>query len=109
MHDGTLNLLSRLCNDVRMLQQDYRLQNGAAGLPKKAGVDVIEKQRPLELQEPLKKEAVGIRKDKVARAWERLGVCDASQFAFLRGRSAIQPAVIKRLLLESPPSTIEFH
>jgi hypothetical protein len=26
-------------------------------------------------------------------------VCDASQFAFLRGRSTIQPAIIKRLLL----------
>jgi hypothetical protein len=47
-----------------------------------------------------KKAAVGIRKDRMARAWERLGVCDASQFAFLRGRSTIQPAMIKRLLLE---------
>jgi hypothetical protein len=60
-------------------------------------VDVIEKQRPLKLQELLKKVTVGIRKDRVARAWERLGVCDASQFAFLRGRSTIQPARIKRL------------
>jgi hypothetical protein len=38
-------------------------------------VDAIEKQRPLKLQESLKKVAVGIRKDRVARAWERLGVC----------------------------------
>jgi hypothetical protein len=69
-------------------------------IPKEAGVDVIEKQRPLKLQESLEKITVGIRKDRMARVWERLGVCDASQFAFLRGRSTIQPARIKRLLLE---------
>jgi hypothetical protein len=60
-------------------------------IPKEAGTDAIEKQRPLKLQESLKKVTVGIRKDRVARAWERLGVCDAIQFAFLRGRSTIQP------------------
>jgi hypothetical protein len=31
-------------------------------IPKEAGVDVIEKQRPLKLQESLKKVTVGIRK-----------------------------------------------
>jgi hypothetical protein len=40
---------------------------------------VIEKQRPLELQESLKKVTAGIRKDRMARAWERLGVCDTMQ------------------------------
>jgi hypothetical protein len=47
---------------------------------------------------------VGIRKDRVARAWQRLavwtGLCDASWFAFLRGWSAIQLAMTKGLLLE---------
>jgi hypothetical protein len=42
-------------------------------IPKEAGVDVIEKQRPLELQESLKKAPAGIRTDRMARAWERLG------------------------------------
>ena len=57
--------------------------------PKETGVDAIENQRPLKLQEALKKVTVGIRKDRMASAWERLGVCDASQYAFLRGRSTI--------------------
>jgi hypothetical protein len=35
-------------------------------IPKEAGVDVIEKQRPLKLQESLKKATAGIRKD---RGW----------------------------------------
>jgi hypothetical protein len=38
----------------------------------------------------------------MAKLWHKLGVCDESQYAFLRGidRSTIQPAMIKRLLLE---------
>ena len=64
-------------------------------------MDVIEKQRPLKLQESLKKATAGIRKDRVARARERLGVCDASQFAFFSGRSTVQPAMTKMLLLRA--------
>jgi hypothetical protein len=37
-------------------------------IPKEAGVDAIEKQWPLKLQELLKKVTVGIRKDRMARA-----------------------------------------
>jgi hypothetical protein len=34
-------------------------------------------------------------------AWQRLGLCDEQQYAFLKGRStAVQPAMIKRLVLE---------
>jgi hypothetical protein len=65
-----------------------------------SGVDELEKQRPLKLQEALKKITIGIRKNRMAKLWHKLGVCDESQYAFLRGRSTIQPAMIKRLLLE---------
>ena len=43
---------------------------------------------------------VGIRKDRMVQAWHALGICDEAQYAFLRGRSTIQPAMIKKLLLE---------
>ena len=69
-------------------------------IPKEQGVDHITKQRPLKLQESLKKITVGLRKDRMVAAWRLLGICDESQYAFLRGRSAIQPAMIKKLLLE---------
>jgi hypothetical protein len=36
--------------------------------PKETGVDAIENQRPLKLQEALKKVTVGIRKDRMANA-----------------------------------------
>ena len=69
-------------------------------IPKEAGVDLLEKQRPLKLQEALRKITLSVRKDRMARAWTELGVCDEDQYAFLRGKSTIQPAMIKRLVLE---------
>ena len=36
----------------------------------------------------------------MARLWHKFNICDESQYAFLKGRSTIQPAMIKRLLLE---------
>ena len=42
----------------------------------------------------------GIRKDRMSVAWTALGVCSDDQYAFLRGKSTIQAAIIKRLLLE---------
>ena len=80
--------LSDWCNEIVYL------------IPKESGVDELEKQRPLKLQEALKKITIGIRKNRMAKLWHKLGVCDESQYAFLRGRSTIQPAMIKRLLLE---------
>jgi len=59
-------------------------------IPKESGVDELEKQRPLKLQEALKKITIGIRKNRMAKLWHKLGVCDESQYAFLRGRSTIQ-------------------
>ena len=50
-------------------------------IPKVAGVDDLDKQRPLKLQEALKKLALGIRKDRMSA----LSVCSDDQCAFLRG------------------------
>jgi hypothetical protein len=102
MNDNMLDLLSDLCNVsvAAGLPPSEWCTEIVYMIPKETGVDAIEKQRPLKLQEALKKVTVGIRKDRMANAWERLGVCDASQYAFLQGRSTIQPAMIKRLLLE---------
>ena len=69
-------------------------------IPKEVGVDELGKQRPLKLQEVLKKLTLAVRKDRMAAAWGALGVCDKDQYAFLRGKSTIQPAMIKRLVLE---------
>jgi len=91
MNDNTLDLLSDLCNVsvAAGLPPSEWCTEIVYMIPKETGVDAIEKQRPLKLQEALKKVTVGIRKDRMASAWERLGVCDASQYAFLRGRSTI--------------------
>jgi hypothetical protein len=57
-------------------------------IPKESGVDELEKQRPLKLQEALKKITIGIRrtKNRMAKLWHKLCVCDESQYAFLRGK-----------------------
>ena len=43
-------------------------------------VDDLDKQRPLKLQEALKKLALGIRKDRMSAAWTALGVCSDDQY-----------------------------
>jgi hypothetical protein len=68
-------------------------------IPNESVVDILEKQRPLRLQEVLRKVAVGIKKNRIAKLWHKFDICDESQYAFLKGRSTIQPAKIKRLLL----------
>ena len=65
-------------------------------IPKEAGVDELGKQRPLKLQEALKKLTLGIRKDRMSAAWTALGVCSDDQYAFLRGKSTVQAAIIKQ-------------
>ena len=47
-------------------------------IPKEPGVDLLTKMRPLKLQEALKKVTVGIKKDRMVNAWQRLGLCVTS-------------------------------
>ena len=54
-----------------------------ASSTRESGVDELEKQRPLKLQEALKKITIGIHKNRMAKLWHKLGVCDESQYAFL--------------------------
>ena len=69
-------------------------------IPKEQGVELITQQRPLKLQETMKKVTLAVRKNRMARVWHQLGLCSADQYAFLRGKSTMQPAMIKKLLLE---------
>ena len=69
-------------------------------IPKEQGVELITQQRPLKLQETMKKVTLAVRKNRMARVWQQLGLCSADQYAFLRGKSTMQPAMIKKLLLE---------
>ena len=100
--DETLGVLSDLCNVSACAGIPFEswVREIVYMIPKEQGVDHITKQRPLKLQESLKKITVGLRKDRMVAAWRLLGICDESQYAFLRGRSTIQPAMIKKLLLE---------
>jgi hypothetical protein len=51
-------------------------------IPKESGVDLLEKQRPLKLQEALRKVTVGIKKNRMAKLWHKFDICDESQCAF---------------------------
>jgi hypothetical protein len=42
--------------------------------------------------------SVGINKNRMAKLWHKFDICDESQYAFLKGRSTVQSAMIKRLL-----------
>jgi hypothetical protein len=102
MSDDMLDLLSDLCNisvESGVVFSDW-CEEIVYMIPKESGVDLLEKQRPLKLQEALRKVTVGIKKNRMAKLWHKFDICDESQYAFLKGRSTIQPAMIKRLLLE---------
>jgi hypothetical protein len=102
MSDDMLDLLYDLCNISvvsGVVFSDW-CEEIVYMIPKESGVDLLEKQRPLELQEALRKVTVGTEKNRMARLWHKFNICDESQYAFLKGRSTIQPAMIKRLLLE---------
>jgi hypothetical protein len=66
-------------------------------IPKESGVDLLEKQRPLKLQEALRKVTVGIKKNRMAKSWHKFDICDESQYTFLKDRSTVQPAMIKEV------------
>jgi hypothetical protein len=44
----------------------------------------------------------------MAKSWHKFDICDESQYAFLKGRYTIQPAMIKRLLLDSRASEVSW-
>ena len=99
MSDDMLDRLSDLYNisDVSGVVFSDWCKEIMYMIPKESGVDLLEKQRPLNLQEALRKVTADIKKNRMAAKLE-FDICDESQYAFLKGRSTIQPAaMIKRL------------
>jgi hypothetical protein len=93
--DDVLGMLSDLCNlsaESGVIFPSWAKEI-VYMIPKEEGEDLLTKMRPLKLQEALKKVTVGVKKDRMVNAWHKLGLCDESQYAFLKGRSTVQPAL----------------
>jgi hypothetical protein len=87
MSDDILDLLSDLCNVFVVSGVVFSgwCEEIVYMIPKESGVDLLEKQRPLNLQEALRKVTADIKKNRMAAKLE-FDICDESQYAFLKGR-----------------------
>jgi hypothetical protein len=69
-------------------------------IPKKTTDSRLIKQRPLTLQETLRKITVSIRRRKMVKVWEKFGLIDDDQYAFVNGGNTVEPAMLKRQVVE---------
>ena len=69
-------------------------------IPKKEVDDRITKQRPLKLQETLRKVTVCVQRKRMVRVWRRLGLLSTDQYAFVNKGGTTEPALMKRMLIE---------
>jgi hypothetical protein len=69
-------------------------------IPKKEKDDRLNKQRPLKLQEILRKLTINIRRRRVVRVWNNLGLIDAEQFAYINAGGTVEPTLQKRMIVE---------
>jgi len=69
-------------------------------IPKEEGNTDMNKRRPIMFYEVLRKLSVGIRVKKVLKVWSRNGIIDDDNYAFLTGRTTVQPLMIKKMMLE---------
>ena len=69
-------------------------------IPKVPGDPDQLKQRPLKLQEVLRKITLGIKKNELLKVWHAHKLISPEQFAFLKGWSTAEPIMIKKLALE---------
>ena len=65
-------------------------------IPKEAGNPDINKRRPLMYYELMHTMHIGIRLHRVAKVWLRHGIIDENNYAFLSGKSTMQPLMIKK-------------
>ena len=65
-------------------------------IPKEAGNPDINKRRPLMYYEVMHKMHIGIRLHRVAKVWLKHGIIDENNYAFLSGKSTMQPLMIKK-------------
>jgi len=68
--------------------------------PKEEGNPDINKRRPLMYYEVLRKICIGIRVRRVLNIWRKNGIIDENNYAFLTGKSTMQPLMIKKMILE---------
>ena len=69
-------------------------------IPKELGNPDINKRRPLMYYEVLHKMRIGIRLHRVSKVWLKHGLIDENNYAFLAGKSTMQPLMIKKIILE---------
>ena len=64
--------------------------------PKEDGNPDINKRRPLMYYEVLRKMCIGMRVRRVLNVWQKNGIIDENNYAFLTGKSTMQPLMIKK-------------
>ena len=69
-------------------------------IPKEPGNPDQLKQRPLKLQEVMRKITLGIKKNHLLKVWHEHKLISPQQFAFMKGWSTSEPIIIKKLTLE---------
>jgi hypothetical protein len=74
-------------------------------IEKVAGVRDLDKQRPITLQETLRKMLLGIKTRKMAAVWLRWKLISTDQYAFLAGLDCSSPLLIKKLLNDNATMT----
>ena len=55
--------------------------------------------------EVMKKMHYGIRLHRITQIWEKHGIIDENNYAFLAGKSTMQPLMIKKMILEEVRET----
>jgi len=69
-------------------------------IPKEAANTDIKKRRPIMYYEVLRKLHIFVKTKQVLQVWLRNGMIDDDNYAFLTGRTTVQPLMIKKMLLE---------
>ena len=69
-------------------------------VPKEEGNPDINKRRPLVYYEIMRKMCMAVRVRRVAKVWRDNGIIDENNYAFLAGKSTMQPLMIKKMILE---------
>ncbi|HHZ81429.1 MAG TPA: hypothetical protein EYN64_01680 [Flavobacteriales bacterium] len=69
-------------------------------IPKEEGNFDINKRRPLMYYEVMRKMCIGMRTREILKVWENNGIIDKDNYAFLTGKTTMQPLMIKKMVLE---------
>ena len=97
-----LELSLLLCNTSVVSGLTYKIWSKEAIylIPKKEDDDRVTKQRPLKLQETLRKLTVNIQRKRMTKVWRKLKLLSPDQYAFVNAGSTTEPALLKKLVIE---------